>query len=55
MSNSFTLLNLRRVNIGKALSQESYTKKKTGGSTVYCNEKYFGWNLPSLPSLNNII
>lgn len=38
---SYTRLNLRPVNIGKALSQENYEKKKTNGSTVYYVEKHF--------------
>lgn len=41
MGNAFTRLNLRTVNMGKALSQENFEKKKTGGSTVYYVEKYF--------------
>lgn len=41
MGNGFTRLNLRTVNMGKALSQENFEKKKTGGSTVYYVEKCF--------------
>ncbi len=39
--NYYTRLNLRPVNMGKALVQENYLKKKTGGSTVYYVEKSY--------------
>ncbi|QLG44587.1 VapE domain-containing protein [Costertonia aggregata] len=38
---NYTRLNLRPVNIGKALSKENFEKKKTGGSTFYYVEKSF--------------
>ncbi|BFP41171.1 VapE family protein [Flavobacteriaceae bacterium GF1] len=39
MTNGYTRLSLRPVNMGKALAQESFIKKKTKGSTVYSVEK----------------
>lgn len=44
MNNNFTRLSLKTVNMGKALSQENFEKKKTGGSTVYYLEKCFYQN-----------
>ncbi|MEK6152074.1 VapE domain-containing protein [Flavobacteriaceae bacterium 3-367] len=41
LMSGYTRLNLRTVNMGKALSQENFEKKKTGGSTVYYIEKCF--------------
>lgn len=37
--NGYTRLPLKTVNMGKALSQENFDKKKTGGSTLYHIEK----------------
>ncbi|WP_405380361.1 VapE domain-containing protein [Maribacter sp. LLG6340-A2] len=41
INNNYTRLNLRPVNMGKALSRENFMKKKTGGSTLYFMEKSF--------------
>ncbi len=41
LCNEFTKLNLRPVNMGKALVQEEYEKKKTNGATVYYVEKSY--------------